>query len=116
MSKHSRELELIICSYKKYTMSSISLQSEFAKLRVSRVSVTYMPLRLRVLLALRIFVLYVSLHLTRIRALCVLVDYVPYLKPLSTRPACLMCFLKSFKNGFAVHQKVSIFERLLKAL
>ena len=91
-------------------MASISLQSEFAKLRVSRASVTYMALRLRVLRALRVFVLYVSLRFTRHRALFPFADYVPYLRTLSTRPVCLKCVLKFFKNGFAAHQKVSIFE------
>ena len=79
------------------------------------------------------FLSYVASRLTR---LCPLVPYVSYLDKARRTPylrtrrgfitrhahlfyalcAPYLCTLKSFKDGFVVHQKVSIFQRLLKAL
>ena len=76
------------------------------------------------------FLSYVASRLTRLCPLMPYMSYldktrrVPYLRTLRgfiTRHIYVLCTpylctLKSFKDGFAVHQKVSIFQGLLKAL
>ena len=87
--KHSRELELITSNYRYYVMSSISLQSGFAKLHASHSFMTYMSLQLRV------FVPYVPLCRMYLRGLRSLLKNLIYLSW-----ASYLCVLIFFKFPF----------------
>ena len=104
---------------------------EFAKLLSSRAFELNVPSHVRAFPALLLSVPYVPSPPTRLRALPAFAPYVPYLCASSTRlvfllyaPCALylrahlsyLCALNSFLDGFVVHQKVPIFQGLLRAL